>query len=402
MTIKHILLFLLCITIFTDCHKDEPKISPEPQLLWSVSLKGDTLAGSMKPIIYNNIVLHTQIVVGESYTPIIAFDKNTGEKLWIWSDFLGDYEGIGSTSTNRILKDNIFVFSSGVSVYALDVNNGQTLWRTTNDNLVGRNSLTLYNDLIFHIESKPDRSEYYLKVADISTGNWETVYTTIMENDYVPLLDLPTYYINDEGDMLLFFTNNRYNFQLQKGHPELICYNLTKREVVYKKEVTSPTYGYGITREPLINDDKLYFHVGPYMYCYDVQTGERKWSKLLEDNIGSISFILEDDRLFVGIEGLDPQLYALEPETGIQLWKIKSSGTSSRMDYYNGVVYFNGGGNGLLHAVNAQTGEYIWQYTSPDLEHNSGAWFDSAITVDKETGHIYTANYLNALCFEAM
>jgi outer membrane protein assembly factor BamB len=72
------------------------------------------------------------------------------------------------------------------------------------------------------------------------------------------------------------------------------------------------------------------------------------------------------------------------------------------MQYYNGVIYFNGGGNGLLHALNAQTGEYIWQYSSPDLKHNSGAWFDSAISIDKATGRIYTSNYLNALCFEAM
>jgi len=401
-SMKYLFSLLFCILLLISCGKDDAKIASEPELIWSSLLKGDTLAASINPIIYGNIALHTQIIVGEPYTPFIAFDKNTGERLWTWSDFSGDYESIGSASTGVVHKDNIFVFSTGIRVYAIDLSTGQTLWRTWDDNLLGDGDMTSCGDLIFHIELKSDRSEYYLKVANIHTGNWETIYTTIADDDYIPLFDPPTYYIDDSGDTLLYFTNNRYNFQLQKGHPELICYNLTQREIVYEKDISSPTYGYGIFRPPLIYNGKIYLHVGPVVYCYSIETKQEIWSTRLDDNVGSISFILEEDRLYVGIEGMNPQLYALNPETGRQIWKIKSSGTSSKMQYYNGVIYFNGGGNGLLHALNAQTGEYIWQYSSPDLKHNSGAWFDSAISIDKATGRIYTSNYLNALCFEAM
>lgn len=399
--VKYLLAFIIILSY--SCNKDDNRIAKEPELVWSSPLKGDTLVLTMKPVIYQNIVLHSQVVLGNDYTPIVAYDKNTGEKLWSWHDYFIVGEVFYGSNHKMILYENYLTFSTnGKNVYTIDLSTGQTVWRTPNDGLGGNRNISSLENLIFHVTLLPGRSEYHLNIVDIHTGNWQTIYTTQAEADYLPDLTVPSYYINEIGDTLLLFLNNRYSFDVQKGHPELICYNLTKSEVVYEKEITSPTNGYGVVREPLVYNDNVYFHVGPYVYCYDIMTGERRWSKLLEDIVGSISFILEDDRLFVGIEGLDPKLYAIEPNTGMQLWKIESSGTSSMMDYYDGVIYFNGGGNGLLHAVNAQTGEYIWQYTSPDLEEHSGAWFDSFITIDKETGRIHTANFLNALCFEAM
>ena len=395
-------LFIFFIILLLGCGKDNIKITEEPQLIWSTPLKKDTLAGTMLPILYDNIVLHTERSLGSYYAPITAFDKNTGEQLWEWSNYFSEFESFYGISPSTIIRHNIFVFSTGKGVYAINVSTGQTLWRTRDENLSGGKSITNYGDLIFHVELQPDRSEYYLKVADIYTGNWQTIYTTKEKDDFIPSLRPPACYIDTNGDTILLFTNNRYNFELQKGNPELICYNLTKKEEVYKIETTPLNPGYGIVREPLIYNDKAYLHVGPFMYCYDVVTGQLVWSKRLRDIVGSISFIIAGERLFVGIEGTSPLLYALNPDNGYHLWQIESSGTSSKMQYHNGIIYFNGGGNGLLHAVNAQTGEYIWQYESPDLVHHSGACFDNAITVDKETGRIYTANYLNALCFEAM
>lgn len=396
------LLFLFSIILFSTCSKDVPTVSGEPQLIWKKSLKGDTLTACMIPKIYNDIVIYNQTEITNYYHPIIAYDKNTGNKIWTWLDYIGEHEGIYGMITSTIVKDNIFTFATHIGIYAIDVTTGQTLWQNTHETQRGHRDITNFGDKIFHITLQPDRNEYYLNIADIHTGNWQTIYSTTMKDNYTPSLLPPSFYIDNNGDTLLLFTNNTYDFSTQKGLPFFICYNLTKKEIVYEKEVTSPTFGYGIVKEPIVYNDKAYFHVGPFMYCYDIATGEKRWSKRLEDIVGTIGFILQDDRLFVGIEGSNPQLYALEPETGIQLWKIKSSGTSSKMQYYNGVIYFNGGGNGLLHAVNAQKGEYIWQYSSPDLKHNSGAWFDSAISIDKATGRIYTSNYLNALCFEAM
>ena len=68
-------------------------------------------------------------------------------------------------------------------------------------------------------------------------------------------------------------------------------------------------------------------------------------------------------------------MYCLDPATGRQIWKEKSSGTSSPISYLNGVVYFLGGGDGKLHAIDANTGQHLWRLNSPDKAKDSGAFF---------------------------
>jgi hypothetical protein len=84
-SMKYLFSLLFCILLLISCGKDDAKIASEPELIWSSLLKGDTLAASINPIIYGNIALHTQIIVGEPYTPFIAFDKNTKDN-WIRGD----------------------------------------------------------------------------------------------------------------------------------------------------------------------------------------------------------------------------------------------------------------------------------------------------------------------------
>ena len=65
----------------------------------------------------------------------------------------------------------------------------------------------------------------------------------------------------------------------------------------------------------------------------------------------------------------------------------------------NGVIYFTGGGDGLLHAVDAKTGQHIWKKESPDLARNDGAWFFDSVT--GADGKIYVSSYLSLFCYKA-
>jgi outer membrane protein assembly factor BamB len=72
----------------------------------------------------------------------------------------------------------------------------------------------------------------------------------------------------------------------------------------------------------------------------------------------------------------------------------------------NGVVYFTGGGDGLLHAVEIETGKHLWRLQSPDLKHNRGAWFKEVVRTipadaEGEKGKVIVSSYLSAFCYEA-
>ncbi|NJN28126.1 MAG: PQQ-binding-like beta-propeller repeat protein [Cyclobacteriaceae bacterium] len=137
------------------------------------------------------------------------------------------------------------------------------------------------------------------------------------------------------------------------------------------------------------------------MICINLTTGERIWSRSFKE--GAPNSIIADGILLSNNE--DTYLYALDPDTGKELWKEKSSGTSSRMSYLNGVVYFTGGGDGLLHAVDVATGKHLWKLRSPDLDRNSGAWFKRRVSVipgeNGKRGKVITSSYLSAFCYEA-
>ncbi len=76
------------------------------------------------------------------------------------------------------------------------------------------------------------------------------------------------------------------------------------------------------------------------------------------------------------------------------------------MSYLDGIVYFVGGGDGLLHAVEVETGRHVWRLHSPDLEENNGAWFKGDIRVlssfgEGTKGKVIVSSYLSAFCYEA-
>jgi outer membrane protein assembly factor BamB len=86
--------------------------------------------------------------------------------------------------------------------------------------------------------------------------------------------------------------------------------------------------------------------------------------------------------------------------TGRQLWSTPSHGTSSTLNYLNGVVYFASMGDGRVHAVDAQTGKYLWRIEPPD---DSGLKDECAVIPGQngEKGKVIVSTFLNGYCYEA-
>jgi outer membrane protein assembly factor BamB len=66
-----------------------------------------------------------------------------------------------------------------------------------------------------------------------------------------------------------------------------------------------------------------------------------------------------------------------------------------------------GGGEGLLHAFDIETGRHLWKIKSPHLELNSGAWFMSKVNVvpaenSTEKATVVVSSYIGAFGYEAI
>jgi outer membrane protein assembly factor BamB len=188
------------------------------------------------------------------------------------------------------------------------------------------------------------------------------------------------------------------------GVIEINLYNLTKKEWVYQK-MPVRTSGKSIGGFDLIYKDKqIYFMSSDYVYCHNAQTGEEKWATLIGSAPLTSRMTLQNNRLYAACE--DRFLYCLDINTGQVLWKEQNTGTCSPISYLNGVLYYLGGGDGKLHAVDADTGKHLWKLNSPDVTKNSGAFFygvcAAVLGKNGQKGRVIGTTGLNAYCFEAI
>ncbi|TAH10838.1 MAG: hypothetical protein EAZ14_07265, partial [Runella slithyformis] len=133
-------------------------------------------------------------------------------------------------------------------------------------------------------------------------------------------------------------------------------------------------------------------------------TGQQIWERGFRGNFLFSGFLIADGLLVANCE--DTYMYGLDPNTGLDLWREKSSGTSTRLVYQDGVVYFSGGGDGLLHAVDIQKGKHLWKLQSPDFKKNSGAYFWGMVAgmpaEGGKKGRIFASTGINVHCYEAV
>ncbi len=180
-------------------------------------------------------------------------------------------------------------------------------------------------------------------------------------------------------------------------------YNLTRRDWVYvDKPITrNSIFGAGTIRFSE-SKDRVYLQASKKLMCYETATAKKVWEQSFSEGFSDI--IIVENKVIANSD--NNYLYALDTRTGRQLWEERSSGTSSPLAYLDGVVYFTGGGDGLLHAVEVDTGKHLWRIQSPDLEKNSRAWFKRHVAVVPATeagqkGKVLTSSYLSAFCYEA-
>ena len=334
-----------------------------------------------------------------------------GEVLWQWSDlFEIDENRFDPTSVYRY--ENYLAIQYGPRFYLVDLANGTTLQKERREyqaaSMQGIGSLYVTAGSFVQNE----RGEYEGKVysGDITSAENELLFIPNYNkqhadvNNSVGIINSAVPFVDEKsGDVLI-----TYNYSDPEpdhhGSTYAGLYNYSKKVMVYDGKpltINVPFYGSG---PAVIYQGKAYYSPAKSLICIDVYTGKQLWKRDFSEGFTFSRYIIAEDKVLANNE--DTYLYALDPETGRQLWKEKSSGTSSPMAYLNGVVYFVGGGDGLLHAVEVATGKHLWRLHSPDLKNNSGAWFKRYVSVlppknEDEKGKVLVSSYLSAFCYEA-
>ena len=406
----------LIVLLISSCEKEEvvslrtdaEGVVVDMPYLWTSPLSdGELIPGGIRPsLTWNEYVLFGGYSDGQQ----VLYMKHSkdGSTLWQWNDHLSEGEELDVRDYHQY--ENYLAVSQGSRAYGIDLATGSTLWRKQTNTDLGALVKGAGNRYFLseEITNSDGHLEAIATVGDILTGQqYELIrppytYEYINPLNRISSLHSLELFIEFTGDTSMIMT---YGNELPDWRNDnfLGLYNLTQQRWIYTNKSITKNSIFGAGTLTLSKDqDKVYLQAGKKLFCYEIATGEKRWEQTFAQGFSDI--IVAENKLLANSE--DTYLYALDLGTGRQVWKEKSSGTSSPMAYLNGVVYFTGGGDGLLHAIEVATGKHLWKIQSPDLESNSGAWFKRHVAVlapenEGEKGKVLTSSYLSAFCYEA-
>lgn len=183
--------------------------------------------------------------------------------------------------------------------------------------------------------------------------------------------------------------------------------NVASLEVAWTFAIEASTGFGGMTCTPLIAGQMIYVQdMLSNVFALDRDSGQVVWTKEYNASTEGPNGVALGYGMIYGSTGDNREVFALDAMTGEERWRtILSGNTREGIDMapavYGGVVYistvpgnsqafYSGGARGVLFALDAVTGEILWQfYTTdadlwgePSINSGGGAWYPPAIAED--------------------
>ena len=423
---KAVILIILSLSWLSACRKDEDVVVDASGVatrlphLWGALISNN---GALSWVVTNALVIYNDknVIVGgnkDDRRQLISLDSQTGKINWAWSDLLSllsaptYLDPIAVDEGKYHLHQNKWVFMSGSSTYCIDLDKGITFWKH-------KIKLDRFDDC-----GGIDNSFFNSGSSEESISVGQQLYAgqVVGKTLEVPVLR-PVY------DRVDIDPSGQLNGRIRKILPLVVSkdtllailfsdpakmgnrfptnmglYNLSQRKWVYERTPLNGSYPNSNVSWAKLYNGKVYHTSTRSMLCHDVMTGKEIWSANFDQGFASSGFTIQEGKIFAN--NGDRYTYCLNPETGRQIWKEESSGSASPISYLNGVLYFMGGGDGRLHAIDANTGKHLWRLRSPDVDKNSGAFFyGTCVAVPGQggkKGRVVATTGLNAYGYEAI
>ncbi len=391
-----LLVLVPLVILVSSCMHSPTDAGTSPALVWKTPLAPRGVSEyQMHVISYNREII---VVVGVDSTGqqvLLGLDANTGKERWRWREYFSTFE---LDTWIPFVWENYLVFGSGGRRYCVDMATGRTVWRMRDSYTNGSEFVRLFEpwqySFIADIGGDTAVGKFACFVSDVHQPTPELLY----QSDSMVGLCLPAAYVNQNGEKVLLFVEHDWKTRKDSGqltsNSYLFCYRLSDNTTVYRVPYArTKNKGLVDNRPGVIYNNRYYKDAGQRIVCYDPDTGRLIWYQDFPGDFLFSGFIIVDGTIYANCE--DTYLYALDAETGLIKWREKSSGTSSPLFYMDGVLYYVGGGDGKLHAVDAATGKHLWKIDPPERN-------DYGFTRSRPTGfdgRLYVTSWTTAYCY---
>ncbi len=388
--------------------------------LWRVSMTNHDYNGGFInfPVYYNNsVLLGAENDEGINFLRLL--DLKDGNIIWN-QDYIEPVTLF--EISNPYIVDNSIIIRDGYDLFKINLNTGEYNWRMR-DERWGFNWLSGIDSLFFTIDAIIDPITNY-PIISASFGkveNGELDLFLIPNLGEIPEPDmgkvnmaiggfryLKPFKNNSNNEiMLLCYYDKQYyllNSEEQISKSYLGLYNFSAKAWVYERvELGDYNFLEGFT--PTVIGDRVYHTLsGGVAECRNLYTGDLIWRNEDDYQYSWMSFIIVGNKMIV-LDDLYEYLIAYDIIDGHEIWRTKSSSTIDYMQELNGIVYFRCAADGRIHAVEAETGKYIWHLISPDKKDDVYNNFMRQCTVvpgkDGEKGRVVVSSFTHAYCYEA-
>ena len=405
-----LLLFLLM-----SCQPDDPLLPPQEELtkcmeyyegplevVWSTPIRQDTtVANSIYPVILGNTVLYNQLYFDRPNT-IYGFDTSTGQKRFSFDDFPWEPDGglIGFNNPSQEF-DTKFYFNFGYHKTIFDVEEERITWSERfpySSIRISAGKDHLY--MVQHNEGGIIRDSEILAARKDQPDNWVSIYKRERTENEDQHFHTPTEWISPNGERIILFRNTRLP-DAGVIRSNIIAYNVTQSKIQWEIEDINEN-GNGTIHMPLIKENLAFITNLNTISCIDIISGTEVWETSdLGTSFYNCAPVLTDDRLIVN--GDNGVVAAIWLDGGSQSWrKNDSSHNPSKMAYYEGAIYYctNDPLGNFMYALNANTGLEIYKATSPNENCRKNARLSWGLSIDENTGKLYTHDGYFAMCIQ--
>jgi len=370
------------------------------------------------PLINNGKVVYNIFEQGG----FVALDIDNGHLKW---DNRGDFNR--HPIPHPLEYNDILIYPNAGGVRSFNLNSGNVNhnFSLSFENKYLNTDFGFYNDKIYiHLDDLKNTNPVFDEwiSSDInSLGNESWDHFNRIEakanNGFKRTYYNPSFLKDKDGNDNMIYLVQESNNLFKTGELHLISYNITADSIKWINRNFAKVGG--LSKAPIIEDNRIYVLGKEQLNCFDVETGLENWnvgSPIIKDKIyGYSDLILHEDKIIV--MGNTEQILCLNKMNGSIIWSktfldknikdLKDGGSSAyTANIYNDKLYYINDW-GYLISISVNDGSSFRRYALPDkvyLEDAKVELFEPSFKHQHMTisddGVIFTSDGFRFLAFD--
>jgi len=328
-------------------------------------------------IISSPVVAGGYVYVGSEDKKVYCYDASTGIKKWAF------LTGGIIVSSPAVFGGKIYAGSYDGHMYCLDARNGSLTWKTPVDDAVTSSPVITGNTVYVGSQKWSTGSPLCnISALNVSTGaiKWRKTIGEYMYSS--PAVVGTRIYSVAAGK----YTHGAYTSRV---------YAL---DAATGGEIWNVTLGHYSMSSPVIDAGRLYVGSGRYVYpgytgtlvCLNTADGREIWNFTIRLAVGG--GIASSPALAYGIVyfgSLDSKVYAVDSETGDEVWNYSTGGQVASSPAVADEKVFIGSSDGTVYSIGATDGTLKWKYMTGDPLPSSPAVANDQVYLSSHAGKLY-------------